>query len=61
MDSRQWNLMIRMINDGDPRTKVAEHFSKEEMKTFDKMSAQLAELRKKNPKAAFSPVETDWR
>ena len=60
MDSRQWNLMIRMVNDGDPRAKAQELFSAEDMCTYDKMKAQLAELRSKNPKAAFSPVETEW-
>ncbi len=60
MDARQWNLMIRMVNDEDPREEVEKHFSKEAMKTYDKMRAQLDELRKKNPKAAFYPVETDW-
>ena len=60
MNSRQWNLMIRMINDGDPREKAERQFSKVDMRTFDKMRLQLEELRKDNPKAAFLPVETDW-
>lgn len=52
--------MIRMVNDGDPRSEVEKRFSKQDMKTFDNMKAQLTELRKKNPKACFEPVETDW-
>ena len=60
MNSNQWNLMIRMLNDGNSRMEVERHFSKENMKTYDKMKVQLDELRKKNPKASFSPVESEW-
>jgi hypothetical protein len=60
MNSRQWNLMIYMVNDGNPRGEVKKHFSKEDMKTYDNMIVQLAKLREKDPNAAFSPVETDW-
>ena len=60
MSARQWNLMIRMINDGDPREEAEKHFSEEEMEVYDRMIAELAELRKNNPNAAFSPVESDW-
>ena len=52
--------MIAMVNYGYPRTQVEEHFTEEEMKIYDNMVAQLAEERKKNPEAAFYPVETDW-
>ena len=60
MDSRTWNLMIMMINNKEPRAKAEQLFSKKELKVFDSMNAQLTELRKSNPSAAFSPVETDW-
>lgn len=60
MNSRQWNLMIRMVNDGDSREKVKKFFSGKDLEKFDNMRAQLARERKKNPKAAFYPVETDW-
>lgn len=61
MNSREWNLMIRMVNDGDPRTEVEKHFpKKKDMEIYDKMNAQLKELRKDNPKAAFWSVESDW-
>lgn len=60
MDSRQWNLMIRMVNDGDPRAEVEKHFSKEDMKKYENMRSELAELRKDNPDVAFLPVELDW-
>lgn len=59
MNSRQWNLMIRMINEGDSREEAEKVFSKEDMRIFDNMTAQLAELRKENPNAAFSPVESE--
>lgn len=52
--------MIRMVNDGDSRAEAKKHFSKEDMKIFDNMSAQLAELRKQDPETAFDPVESDW-
>ena len=48
-----------MINDGDPREVAEKHFSPEEMKVYDRMFDELAELRKNNPNAAFSPVESD--
>lgn len=59
MNSRQWNLMIRMVNDGTPRTEVEKHFSSEQMKIYDSMCSELNELRKTEPNAAFSPVESD--
>lgn len=52
--------MIRMVNEGDQRSEVEKHFNKEEMKIYDSMCAELAEMRKTNPKAAFWPVESDW-
>ena len=51
--------MIRMINEGDSREEAEKVFSKEDMRIFDNMTAQLAELRKENPNAAFSPVESE--
>ena len=60
MDSRKWNLMIRMVNEGDSRTEAERLFSHDEIEIFDKMTVQLIELRKRNPKAAFAPVESEW-
>jgi len=60
MTGQQWNLMIRKVNEGKPRKEVEKYFSKEEMKTYDRMCAQLAEWRKKDPRAAFAPVENEW-
>ena len=60
MSARQWNLMIAMVNDDSSRKEVEKHFSKEEMEIYDRMYAEFAELRKSNPNAAFSPVESDW-
>ena len=60
LTSRQWNLMIRMANEGDPREKAERFFTEEEMELFDSMVAELAEMRKEHPGAAFWPVETDW-
>jgi hypothetical protein len=60
MDSRKWNHMIRMVNDNDPRSKAEKEFLEEEMTIFDNMKAELAEMRRENPRAAFWPVETDW-
>lgn len=33
---------------------------KEEERVFNNMVKELAEMRKKDPKAAFWPVEKDW-
>lgn len=60
ISARQMNLMIRMVNDGDSREEAQKHFSKEEMKIYDSMVAELAEMREKDPRAAFWPVESDW-
>ena len=60
MTSRQWNHMISMVNLGRPRSEAEKDFTEEEMKIFDSMTAELAEMRKTDPKAAFWPVESDW-
>ena len=60
MNSREWNLMISMVNYGYPREEVSAYFSEEKMKIYDDMKAELDEMRKTNPKAAFWPVELDW-
>ncbi len=52
--------MISMVNYGRPRSEAEKYFNEEEMKIFDSMTEQLAEMRKENPKAAFWPVESDW-
>ncbi len=59
MNARAWNLMIRMVNDGNSREEAEKHFSPEEMKSFDNMCEELAEMREKDPRAAFWPVESD--
>ena len=60
MEARQWNRMIWMVNNNIPRSEAEKEFSEEEMKTYDKLVSDLAELRKKHPEAAYSPVESDW-
>ena len=52
--------MISMVNLGRPRSEAEKDFTEEEMKIFDSMTAELAEMRKTDPKAAFWPVESDW-
>ena len=60
MEARQWNLMIRMVNENVSRSEAEKKFSEEEMKIYDEMVADLAKLREKHPEAAYSPVESDW-
>lgn len=60
MNAKQWNLMIRMVNDGNAKTEVQRYFSKEDMKIYSNMCKELMEIRKKDPKAMLSPVESDW-
>ena len=60
MTSRQWNRVLRMANDNRPREEAVKILTKEELEEYDSAVADLAELRKTNPKAAFWPVETDW-
>ena len=52
--------MIRMVNDGDPRSEVEKYFSEDEMKEFDKMRTELDNLKRENPRVKFWPVELDW-
>lgn len=60
MDARKWNLMIAIVNNNEPRSKAEENFSPSEMKTYDRMVADLAKLRERYPEAAYHPVESDW-
>lgn len=60
MNSCKTNIMIMMINERKPRTEVEKHFTKEEIKIYDEMNAQLKELRKDDPKVNFSPIESEW-
>lgn len=60
LSAREYNNIVRCVNDNTPREEVKKYYSKEKMKIFDEMTAQLKEERKKNPKAAFSPIESEW-
>ena len=44
----------------DMSSEVSAYFSEEKMKIYNDMKAELDEMRKTNPKAAFWPVELDW-
>ena len=58
--SRQWNLVLRMANDNRPREDAEKILNKDELELYDSAVAELAEMRKDHPGAAFWPVETDW-
>ena len=60
LTSRQWNCVIRMANENRPREEAIKLLTEEELEQFDSAVAELAEMRKEHPGAAFSPVETDW-
>ena len=58
--SRQWNRVLRMANDNTPREVAIKILNKDELELYDSAVAELAEMRKEHPGAAFWPVETDW-
>lgn len=60
MNSKNWNRLIGLVNQGNPPEKLEGSLSEEEMKAYKELYAELMELRKKNPKAVFWPVENDW-
>lgn len=60
LTSRQWNRVIRMANENRPREEAIKLLTEEELEQFDSAVAELAEMRKEHPGAAFWPVETDW-
>lgn len=60
LSAREYNNIVRCVNDNTPRDEVKKYFSEEKMMIFDDLSAKLKEERKRNPKAAFGPVESEW-
>lgn len=60
MSSSKINNLIRCVNDNTPRNEVSKHFTPDQMKIFDDWSKELKDIRKKYPKANFSPVEKEW-
>ena len=49
-----------MANDNRPREDAEKILNKDELELYDSAVAELAEMRKDHPGAAFWPVETDW-
>lgn len=61
MTSERWNRFINFVNNGRPMSELDPPIQgKEEERIFNNMVKELAEMRKKDPKAAFWPVEKDW-
>lgn len=60
LSAREYNNIVRCVNEGTPRDEVKKYYDEQKMKIFDEMTARLKEERKKNPKAAFWPIENDW-
>ena len=61
MTSDRWNQFINFVNNGRPVSELDPPIQgKEEERVFNNMVKELAEMRKKDPKAAFWPVEKDW-
>ncbi len=60
LSAKEYNNIVRNVNENTPREEVKKYYSKEKMKVFDELSAKLKEERKKNPKASYGPVESEW-
>ena len=61
MTSERWNDFIYLVNNDRPITELVPPVQNaEEESIFNNMVKELAEIRIKDPKAAFWPVEKDW-
>lgn len=60
MNSKSWNRLIGLVNQGNPPEALEGSLNAEEMEAYRSMYKDLMELRKKDPKAAYWPVENDW-
>ncbi len=49
-----------MVNENVPRSEAEKYLSEEKLRSFDEGCVELVEIRKKYPRTAFWPVETDW-
>lgn len=57
----RWNQFIMFVNNDRPKSELDPPIKDAyEDEVYDGMVSELKELRKKRPKAAFAPVETDW-
>lgn len=60
MTPERWNDFIYAVNNNIPKEELKPPIANErENRIFDNMVKELAEMRKKNPKAAFWPVEKE--
>lgn len=61
ISSERMNQFIGFLNNGKTKDELNPPIQNErEDEMFDKMAAELRELKKKNPDAEFLPVESDW-
>ena len=60
MNAKRWNELIGMVNAGNSFESVKSDLSEKEAKIYRNMEKELAEMRGKDPKAAFYPVESEY-
>ena len=59
MSARRTNELIMAVNRNTPAEEVKPPLSEAEAKYYEDLQNELAELREKNPRAGFWPVEYD--
>ncbi len=60
MTGKRWNQFIDFVNCGRPVTELNPPIrNREEKRIFNELVKELAELRKRDPKAAYWPVDTE--
>lgn len=61
MTPERWNTFIAFVNNNRPKSELNPPIrNEEENRIFDNMVAELKEMRKERPEAAFFPVESEW-
>ncbi len=58
LSAREYNNIVRCVNDGTPRDEVKKYYDEQKMKIFDEMTARLKEERKKTRKLLSGLLKT---